>query len=111
MFLKKKLTKNVWYQRMKWRVEQILEPNKFDTFLLLSREIDNMIHPDSKVIPIDMVLIDVHNHTFYPDTKKVRGMIAKIQKAKEVIQSLEGHSFAGNSNLDNIWLDMFDHSV
>jgi len=104
---------------MKWRVEQILEPNKFDTFLLLSREIDNMIHPDSKVIPIDMVVIDIYNEEFCPDTKKVRKIMAQIKEHEAAIQQLTNAPFVLTmgpdvgqpADLNEIWLAMFDHSV
>jgi hypothetical protein len=74
---KPKITKYIWIQNARWKVEQIIRPTKFDCYLLLSRKEHDSIHEDSKTTPIYMILIDANNDTFYPDTKQVRDLIRK----------------------------------
>jgi len=96
--------KKVWVQNGPWdgtpellKIEQVIKPNKFDCYLVVSSKRSDNIYDDGKTIPIDMILLDVNNDEFYPDTKEVGNIMNKIDKTITEKCDLE-------SKLDNIWL-------
>lgn len=78
--LKSKLTKHVWIDGYAWKVETVISPTDYDDYLLLSRKSEDSVHEDG-TIPVEMFLLDMHNQEFYPDTKKVRALMAEIRAA------------------------------
>lgn len=99
---KKKMTKRVWYDQDLWKVEQIISPNEYDDFLVLSRQSDDSIHEDGKTVPVEMVLIDAHNDTFYPNTKRVRELMKKRNKVAEKYRDLQRKQ---DRELSSIWCE------
>lgn len=90
IFMKKlKLTKYIWFENEKWKVEKILRPTKFDFYLLLSRKETGSIHEDDKTIPTTMILIDANNDTFYPDTEHVRNLLEQYNQINNDLQQRE----------------------
>lgn len=79
---KSKLTKHVWLEGYAWKVEKVISPNRFDDFLLISRESDTEVNEDGKPT-IYMELLDCHNDVFYPDTPKVRAAMAEVRAEEE----------------------------
>jgi hypothetical protein len=97
---KSKITKRVWYQGEWWNVEKVISPNKYDDFILLSRDSETEEHP--RGIPVvRMCLIDAHNHEFYPDTKKVREWAEQQEQVADHIETLK---YA----VQDEWLDIFN---
>jgi len=86
---KLKLTKYIWFENEKWKVEKILRPTKFDFYLLLSRKETGSIHEDDKTIPTTMILIDANNDTFYPDTEHVRNLLEQYNQINNDLQQRE----------------------
>ena len=99
---KKKVGKKVYFDGELWKVQEIIQPNKFDDFLLLTRKIRDGIHEDHKTIPVDIICIDAHNDTFYPYNKKTK---KKIDLLKEKL--VDETTAKLRSLLDNSWLDCF----
>ena len=99
MIIKGKLTKHVWVDDEKWKVEKVISPTKYDDYLLLSRVRDEEIHEDGKTEPVDMCLIDCHNYEFYPDNPRVRKIMKERQE--ERTKKREGDT------LDNLWMQFF----
>jgi hypothetical protein len=95
---KLKITKYVWFENEKWKVEQIIQPTKFDCYLLISQNQTMMTHADQKTTPIYITIVDIHNDVFYPDTKQVRELIERQKWYTHRVQSM-------NKKLQNIWLD------
>lgn len=84
----KNLTGKVWYGNELYEVENILEPEKGNHYLLLKKD-------------GELILIHCGNDEFYPDTKIVR-QIMKTQKAS--LADAE----ARKEILTNIWLEQFE---
>lgn len=103
MLIRTKLTKYVWYEAVKWKVVKLIQPNKHDDFLLLERR-TNCVHEDGSP-SMDMTVIDCHNDEFYPNTKKVRALMKRIQRANEDIDRAQGR-FTLGSGLQSEWLKM-----
>lgn len=77
---KKNVGKKVYFDGEIWTVKEIIQPNKFDDYLLLTRKIRDAIHEDHKTIPVDLICIDAHNDTFYPYNKKTKKKIDLLKK-------------------------------
>ena len=77
---KKKVGKEVYFDGEIWKVKEIIQPNKFDDYLLLTRKIRDAIHEDHKTIPVDIICIDAHNDTFYPYNKRTKKKIDLLKK-------------------------------
>lgn len=103
---KKKLTKSVWFDDVLWKVEQVLSPNKYNDFLVLSRKNDDSIHEDGETVPVEMVLIDAHNDIFFPNTKRVRELMEKRNKVAEKYHEVRDRQ---NRELSSVWCDMTVH--
>ena len=103
---KKKIGKKIFYCDAVWTVEKIISPNKFDDYLLLSRKVKGMIHQDHKTIPVDLILIDAHNDTFYPYNKKTKKKVDLLLKKikDDSKQRLE-------KALEQKWLDCFPEDI
>lgn len=97
----KKLTKKVWYDNQLWKVEQHIKPTKFNDYLLLSKVIEDQVFNDNKTNPVDMILIDCHNDTFYPNTKEVQKIIKLFSKH---MKSIEKEKERVHNGLINFWL-------
>ena len=78
--------KKLWYDDKLWDVKKIISPNGKDHYILLSRERTDQIHSDGKTTPEDMVLVDIGNDEFYPDTEEVREL---IRSKKEHYNNIE----------------------
>jgi hypothetical protein len=70
--LTKKLNK-IWYDGDLWKVEKVYS-RPYQDYMVLSRTDEDGDH--------EMVMIDGHNHEFYPDNPKTRSVMAAIRKAK-----------------------------
>jgi hypothetical protein len=102
MINKKKITKKVWYQGVLWNVVQIISPNDFDDYLLLSRIIAHQIHPDKLTHPTEMILIHCHNDEFFTNTWGVRNILKRRKEEserKDVLRNQEDRVLSNN------WLD------
>lgn len=109
MVNKEKLTKHIWLNGEKWKVEQVISPTKFDDFLLVSRKRTNVIHIDGKTTPIDMYLIDLHNEECHPDTKKIRDIYHSINKErKELDKKLKRFQDKLSRSWREILVDKYD---
>ena len=73
-----KITKKVWYCSGLWDVVQVFKPTKCDVYVLVQRIRSDQIHKNTKIIPIEMNLIQVGNDDFYPDTKEVAEIFEKM---------------------------------
>src|SRR3989304_5617892 len=71
-----KTPKKIWFNGELWSVHSLISPTARDNFLILYRYFDHQIHEDGST-PVDMIMIDVHNDTFYPDTPKVREIMQR----------------------------------
>ena len=96
---KKKLTKYIWCDDKKYKVEQVISPTKYDDYILVSCVIDEETHEDGES-PIHMMLLDAHNHEFYTDIPIVRKEMALRKQAKTVLNSR-------NDLLVDNWLGIF----
>jgi len=65
----KKLTKYVWFRDEKWKVHSVISPNKWDDFVILSRPLDEMAHPDGST-PTEMILVQAKMSTAICDKCK-----------------------------------------
>ena len=99
MIDKSALTKFVWYDWEKWKVEKIISPNIYDDFLLVSRKVKKEIHLDGKTVPVEMILLDAHNMEFYPDTPYVRVVSKRMR-------NLQNQLLQRDDKLRQMWLDM-----
>lgn len=80
---KSKLTKHVWFQRERYKVEQVISPNKYDDYLLLSIKNKNEVHDNGKTTPVYMCIADIGNDDVFLDTKKVRDYFNKVREVKK----------------------------
>ena len=97
----KKLTKRIYVEGDGWwGVEQVFSPTMYDDYILVTRKSATTCHEDG-TIPVEMALIDAHNSTFYPDTKKVRDALAICAPKPQTQQ--EARAF---DVLNTSWLDM-----
>jgi len=97
--------KKVWVQNGPWdgtpellKIEQVIKPNKFDCYLVVSSKREDNIHEDEKTVPIDMIMLDIGDDEFYPDTKEVGIIMGKINKLRHEENNLTG-------KLNDIWLN------
>lgn len=104
MALKKgKITKKIWYQDEWWDVKEVISPNKYDDFILLSQVSETEEHPRG-VPAVYMILIDAHNDTFMPDTPKARALAGQLKVAREQADVLK-------LEIDDVWLTVFRGNV
>ncbi len=82
-----------WHGRVnaeKWKVEKVLRPTKYDTYLLVSQVDKERVHDDkTHTVPVLMHLIDCDNDTFYLDTKAVRDHIARVNAISKKLMEEE----------------------
>lgn len=105
MIKKSKLTKKIWFEGELWDLVDVIQPNKYDDFLLLKTETD-CVHEDGSPA-MDMVVVHAQDHEFYPNTKEVREKMEEINKArKEFNSTCTKH----RTELDRIWLRCFSDS-
>jgi len=94
--------KKVWIEEELWDVERVFHPTKFDTYLLVSKENEKLIHEDSKTVPVDMILIDANNDEFLFSSEEVDNLMEKVIKARktcnDVISSVD-------EKLNDQWLE------
>lgn len=99
----KKLTKKVWYDDLLWDVVEVISPTPYDHYLLLKREMENEIHKDG-ITPVDMILLDTGSYEFYPNTRRVRG----IMKERKIVRERQREQQAVQRRiLTNAWLACF----
>jgi hypothetical protein len=79
----KRILNLVWYDGKKWKVIKHYQPTKFDEYLLILRKEDGLTHADQKTIPIEMVLLDIHNDEFYPSTKRIDKIVKELKELKK----------------------------
>jgi hypothetical protein len=98
-----KPTKLIYFDGQWWRVVKVFTPTKYDDFILLSCSSNTTVHEDG-TIQVDMVLIDAHNNTYYPDTPPVRRALATLGDADKARQ--RAHDKVDRT-LTSAWLAQF----
>jgi len=86
---KSKMTKSIWIQIRDhyelWKVEKLIKPNKFQTYILLSFQ-DNdedasyMKTENGYIKTTDMMIIEDGNDTWYNNTNEVQKIVKRINK-------------------------------
>lgn len=94
---KSKMTKSIWIEVREhfelWKVEKLIKPNKFQTFIVLSYEPDDYRasyfyeknKKDTK--QIYMRIIENRNYDWYNNTQKVAEIMEKINKMYSGIEN------------------------
>jgi len=89
--IKQRLTKLIWYGGVLWKLESIRRPTKYDTFLILRRDIKDQAH-EGDITPIEIACIDAYNDEFHPNTKAVQKLYkerkALLKKLRDVDDKL-----------------------
>lgn len=95
-----KFPKKIWLDYggwMLWTVEQIIEPNKFDKFALLSSKRDDCVHKGGVEV-VDMMVINLHYDYYYEDNKSNRKYIKELIKQQDKIEKIK-------NNIINFWIN------